>query len=214
MLMCLASIAAIAYTVPTPYTPADELVQEEMTIPGSEEKIIDAYAADRVKYDAAHAAQASLDAEEQTEPAEATEVDDEDDKVGDKSRPMTKPALQQAREKTDKKAAHMKAVHMMKKAAMKPNATKKEEWGDEDEEFEEVADDEDEDEDGDEEELAEEDEEFKPKNATMIKKKIKAAHKVMEKGIKKKIKAAHMKAVHMMKKAAMKPNATKKEEWG
>merc|ERR1712086_1056879 len=83
MLMCLASIAAIAYTVPTPYTPADELVQEEMTIPGSEEKIIDAYAADRVKYDAAHAAQASLDAEEQTEPAEATEVDDEDDKIGD-----------------------------------------------------------------------------------------------------------------------------------
>merc|ERR1712086_498229 len=114
MLMCLASIAAISYSVPTPYTSADELIQEEMTIPGSEEKIIDAYAADRVKYDAAHAAQASLDAEEQTEPAEATEVDDEDDKIGDKSRPMTKHERQQDKEKTLKKIKKMRAARKKK----------------------------------------------------------------------------------------------------
>merc|ERR1712153_226505 len=248
MLMCLASIAAIAYTVPTPYTPADELVQEEMTIPGSEEKIIDAYAADRVKYDAAHAAQESLDAEEQAEPAEATEVDDEDDNAPEKPKKSTthrKGQLEPKLHHTPKRQATMIHNEMMSKkkmkaartnkVAMKPNATKKEAWGDEDEEFEEDADDEDEDEDADEEELAEEEEEFKPKNATkkkMMAPSTAAKKKMMiakEMAAKKKMKAgpemATKKTLHYemiskkkMKaarahKVAMKANATKKETW-
>jgi len=248
MLMCLASIAAISYSVPTPYTSADELIQEEMAIPSSEEKIIDAYAADRVKYDAAHAAQESLDAEEQAEPAEATEVDDEDDNAPEKPKKSTthrKGQLEPKLHHTPKRQATMIHNETMSKkkmkaartnkVAMKPNATKKEAWGDEAGEFEEDADDEDEDEDADEEELAEEEEEFKPKNATKkkmmapstaAKKKMMIAKEMATKDMmkagpematkktlhyemisKKKMKAAR---AH---KVAMKANATKKETW-